>query len=178
MKLNAKKTVDIGFDAAIIIKAIDGFLQMLAGVLLLFFKVDTLHRWLFRIVRPELAEDPRDRVANWVMVAAQQISFTTKEFYALLFIAHGLANLLVVTALALNKKWAYPVGGTLISAFVLTQGYRLTQGFSWGLAALTALDIAVLFFIWEEYRSRFGRSADAADAEGERVDPDQQELFH
>jgi len=48
---------------ALILKGVDGLLELVGGVLLLVVSPDTINRWAQRVTQHELTEDPRDFVA-------------------------------------------------------------------------------------------------------------------
>lgn len=68
------------FEAAILIKGIDGVLEVAGGLLLLFFPLDRLHELVVMATTRELSTEPHDWIANTVRAAAEHLSADTKLF--------------------------------------------------------------------------------------------------
>jgi uncharacterized membrane protein len=62
----------------------------------------------------------------------------------------------VLVALVLrNKLWAYPWLMVLLGVFIVYQLYVVIfVKFSWGLIALTAFDLVLVWLTWREYQAR------------------------
>jgi len=58
----------------------------------------------------------------------------------------------LVIGLLRNKLWAYPASLVVMGLFIIYQLYRFSYTGSFGLIAITALDVVVMVLIWHEYR--------------------------
>lgn len=139
------------FDASIIIKGLDGLLQVAAGVLLLFVKPQSLNRALIALTEHELLQDPKDKIANYIL-SLGHLSAGSKLFGILFLLSHGLIKIFIVIGLLKNKLWFYPLGIVVFTAFGLYQIYQYSHTHSLGLLILTILDVFVVALTWHEYR--------------------------
>lgn len=142
------------FDLGVIIKGIDGALEVAGGVAFLLVKPGTLSALVAFLTAHEISEDPADLVANLLRHGAQQLTSSTTLFAGAYLLVHGLAKLFLVAGLLRGRLWAYPAALWFLTAFVLYQAYRLVLTLSFGLAVLTGFDLVVMFLIWHEYRFR------------------------
>ncbi len=100
----------------------------------------------------EITEDPNDRVAAFLMHAAQGFSVGTQDFYATYLIGHGVLKLVVVALLARGVLWAYPLAVAVLGGFILYQAHRFVMHPGIGLVLLSLLDLAVIALTVIEYR--------------------------
>jgi uncharacterized membrane protein len=146
--------LDRTFRISISLKGIDGALEIIGGVLLLFVAPATLQSWARSLTAHELAEDRNDFIARHLLDSASQFSRSTAIFGAIYLLSHGIAKLVLVIALLRGQLWAYPWLMVLLGVFIVYQLYRLSYRFSVGLTLLTAFDVFVLVLTWLEYRKR------------------------
>ncbi|MPM24713.1 hypothetical protein SDC9_71197 [bioreactor metagenome] len=83
MSRKIKKTKEnvfhVGFEVGLLLKGIDGLLEIIGGVCLLFLNPDRLN-WLTRLLtQHELSEDPRDMVANLLVTLSGRFSIGGEE---------------------------------------------------------------------------------------------------
>ena len=149
-----ERTLHRLFDLGVLIKGIDGALELAGCVLLLLVKPLTLNAMIVFLTAHEISEDPADLVANLLRNSVRHLSLNTTLFAGVYLLAHGLAKLLLVVGLLRGRRWAYPAALWFLAAFVLYQCYRILLTQSLPLTALTAFDIVVMSLIWREYRFR------------------------
>jgi len=82
----------------------------------------------------------------------QVLSIGSKNFYAFYLLSHGLIKMFLVIGLLRNKLWSYPASLVVMGLFIIYQLYRFSYTGSFGLIAITALDVVVMVLIWHEYR--------------------------
>lgn len=140
------------FRISIILKGLDGLLEFLGGLLVLFISPAKLHDFIAFITHRELVEDPHDKVANLLLLVANYYPANSRTFLVIYLWVHAAIKLIAVIGLLKNLMWAYPF--SLISLGILT-AYQLYTIFfvkpSIGMVALTVFDIFVLWLIWREY---------------------------
>jgi uncharacterized membrane protein len=141
------------FRVSITLKGLHAVLELVAGAALFAISPDFILRVIALLTQDELAEDPRDRVANYLLEAAKHVSISSERFAAIYLLGHGLIKLVLVIALLKSKRWAYPAAMIMFGAFILYQLYRFTLTRSPGLIALSLFDVLVLWLIWLEYRA-------------------------
>ena len=99
----------IAFEIGVILKGINGLIELIAGFLLL---VGAGHDsgLVLRPTRNELSEDPRDFVATRLREAAAHLSANAQLFAAIYVLAHGVIKALLVYGLLRDRLWAFPTG--------------------------------------------------------------------
>jgi uncharacterized membrane protein len=125
------------FRAGVMLKGLDGALEIAGGVALWLIQPRILVRWVGMLTQDEIAEDPHDLVANFLRHAASRLSVSGEHFMALYLLGHGVVKLFVVGALLRDKLWGYPLAITVFGGFILYQIYRFTLNGSLGLVVLS-----------------------------------------
>ena len=144
--------LDRTFRVSLILKGLDGVLELIGGILLLLVtpkQIGDLARFL---TQHELAQDPNDVVANSVLHMTSGLSVSASLFGAVYLLLHGLVKIVLVWAVLKNKLWAYPWMIAFLLAFIGYQTYRIFVAFSWGMVLLTAFDIFIVWITAREYR--------------------------
>lgn len=144
--------IHIGFELGLLIKAIDGMLEILGGVLLLYLNPSRMNSLINLLTWHELSEDPKDLVANALFQFGHSFSVSTQYFGMFYLISHGIIKLLLIFLLWRKKLWAYPLTIASLILFVLYQIYRYSFSQSVWLLLLTAFDIIMIFLTLVEYR--------------------------
>jgi uncharacterized membrane protein len=149
--------LDRTFEVSIIIKGLDGVLELLGGVLLLLVSPATINHLIARLTQHELSEDPNDWVATHLMRLGNGLSGSAVKFAAAYLLVHGIVKVVLVGALLRNQLWAYP---WLIITLVVFMGYQLyriaLEPTAW-LIGLTIFDAFVVWLTWREWRKQLRR---------------------
>ncbi len=143
--------LDTTFRISVALKGLDGLLEVVGGVLLLFVTPTSLQRMARTLTQHELSEDPHDFFARHVLQSAATASHTATTFGAIYLLSHGLAKLVLVAAVLRRQTWAYPGMIVLLVVFIVYQLYRLAIRFTVGLTLLTAFDAFVVWLTWKEW---------------------------
>lgn len=146
--------LDRAFAAGIILKGLDGCLEVVGGLLLLVVRPATIDRLVAAATQHELSEDPHDLLATRLLHAAGGLSGPALRFGAVYLLSHGLVKVVLVGAVLRNRMWAYPWMIAFLLAFIAYQVYRMTFAFSAGLLGLTVFDIAIVGLTYREYQKR------------------------
>jgi uncharacterized membrane protein len=141
--------LDWTFEIVLILKGLDGILEIVGGVLLLTVSKAQLDSVVVALTQHELSEDPHDFIATHLLSAEGQLSRGSQTFAALYLLAHGIVKVVLVAAVLKDKLWAYPWMIAFLLAFIVYQGYLLVVAPTVGVAALTAFDV---FMVWLTYR--------------------------
>ncbi len=136
------------------IKGLADLVETVGGLLVLFVTQKLIDSFVLFLTAPELAEDPEDRIANYLSGAIHHLSGDTKVFAGVYLVIHGLVKLFLVAGLLRNRLWAYPLSLWFLGVFIAYQCYRYTHTHSLWLVFLTVFDLAVVFLIWREYQWR------------------------
>ena len=150
----SESALDRTFRISVGLKGLDGLLEIVGGVALLFIAPATLQSWARTLTAHELAQDRHDFIATHLLHSASQLSRSTTLFGAVYLLTHGIAKVVLVVAVLRNQLWAYPWMIALLGVFIAYQLYRLTVRFSVGLTLLTLFDIFVVWLTVLEYRKR------------------------
>lgn len=160
------RTVHLLFRLGAIGKVVDGVLEIIGGVALLFVNPGQITGIVGALTQHELSRDPHDLVAGMLVRASQQVSSGTELFAALFLLWHGVVKVGLMLGLLRNRMWAYPAAIAAFAAFLGYQLYRYTHTRSGWLVLLSILDVGVIVLTWLEYQRvrravpRDGRTAD------------------
>lgn len=138
------------FKAAVIIKGIDGTIEMIAGFFL-FFGSNFISGIIRKIFEHELSEEPSDVIANFLINAAQNISLSSQHFIALYLLIHGLIKMSIVYALLKKIMWAYLLSLVILSLLIIFQVARFCFTHSVILLFFTLIDAVIVILIRKEY---------------------------
>ena len=151
--IKRERLIHISFLIGIIGKGIDGILEIIGGVVVMFINPVLLNRVVRLLFAHELSEDPRDKLANYLLKAAQDFSLSTQIYSSIYLISHGVIKVFLIMALLKRKIWAYPLAIGVFSLFIIYQIYRYALTHSILLIFLSILDAFVIIFTWLEYET-------------------------
>jgi len=140
------------FTVSVLLKGAHAVIECLGGFALALVSTGMVAALVDRLTQDELNEDQHDFVATHLFDYAQHFSIGSKNFYAFYLLSHGLIKMFLVIGLLRNKLWAYPASLVVMGLFIIYQLYRFSYTGSFGLIAITALDVVVMVLIWHEYR--------------------------
>lgn len=143
--------LDQAFAIGMILKGLDGILEVLGGLLLFVVTPATIDQLARTLTQHELSEDPHDLIVTHLLHATGTLSSATVHFGAAYLLAHGVVKIVLVAALLRNQLWAYPWMIVFLIAFIVYQLYRIVLKFSPGLVALTVFDAIVVWLTLREY---------------------------
>ncbi|MBN1778731.1 MAG: DUF2127 domain-containing protein [Candidatus Buchananbacteria bacterium] len=154
MKNFGRNLLDYSFITSVIIKGIDGLIELLSGLIFLFIKISTLNQFAAFITSHELTQDPNDIIANALLTATHNLSVSFKIFVGLYLLIHGLIKIVLVIALLKDKLWAYPVSIAFLIIFIFYQTGHYLHTPSLGVLLLTIFDVIVTILVWQEYKKQ------------------------
>ena len=143
--------LDRAFAIGIILKGLDGVLEVVGGVLLLVVSPSAIDKVTRALTQHELSEDPHDFLATHLLHAAGSLTGSSLQFGAWYLLLHGVVKIVLVASLLRDKIWAYPWMIAFLVVFIVYQIYRMTFAFSIGLLGLTIFDIVVVWLTYREY---------------------------
>src|ERR1700730_16207735 len=147
----ARRLLHRFFELGILIKGVDGGLELVGGLLLIFLSPVAINRVVFFFVEGELKEDPTDLVAN-LLLHTTRSAIEVRVPASLFLIVHGIVKLALVAGLATNRLWSYPAAILVFAGFTIYQLYQLSQRYSLFLEIVTVLDVVVILLVIAEYR--------------------------
>lgn len=161
--LPERTLLDKTFWVSLVLKGLDGVLEVAGAILLLAVSPAQLGTVARMLTQHELREDPTDFVATYLLHATSNLTVGTSLFGAAYLVVHGLVKIVLVWAVLRDKLWAYPWMIAFLLVFIAYQLIVLVSSFSWGLTLLTAFDGFVVWLTWREYGIHRRRRAGAAE---------------
>ncbi len=147
--------LDTTFKIGLILKGLDGILEVAGGILLVFLSPHAIEHLARTLTAHELSQDPHDLIARYILHTASRLTTSSTLFGAVYLLSHGIAKIVLVALVLRDKLWAYPWLIALLLAFIAYQLYRITAvHFSVGLTALTLFDAVLVWLTWREYQAR------------------------
>lgn len=147
--------LDKTFRIGLVLKGLDGILEVIGGILLLFLSPHAIQHVVRVLTAHELSEDPHDLIARYLLHSTSHLSTSITIYGAIYLLAHGIAKVVLVAFVLRDKLWAYPWLIVLLLVFIAYQLYQITAvQFSIGLTALTIFDAVLVWLTWREYRAR------------------------
>jgi uncharacterized membrane protein len=147
-----RSKIHLAFEIGVILKGINGLLELIGGFVLLWMGPDTLQKFVARLTANEISEDPHDLIATHLRAAVTPLTANGKLFAAIYLLAHGVIKALLVYGLLRDELWAFPTAIVVFGAFGVYQMYRYAIAPSGWLIVLTVLDVAVILLTWAEWR--------------------------
>jgi uncharacterized membrane protein len=142
------KTYEIG----ILIKGIDGALELLGALLLVVVPASAITRLTHFMVDTELAHEPNSFIATHVLHLGTTLAAGHNTFAILFLLTHGAVKVGLVVALLRQKLWAYPLALVALAGFLVYQVYLLITQATFGMAFLTVLDVVIIWLVWREWQ--------------------------
>ena len=156
----SKTLLDKTFRVSLVLKGLDGVLELVGGILLLLVSPAQMGAVVRFLTQHELSEDPHDLIATTLVHLAGTMTVSATLFGAIYLLLHGLVKVVLVWAVLKDKLWAYPWMVAFLLVFIAYQGYEIVVAFSWGMVLLTAFDIFIVWLTLHEYRAHRARTKD------------------
>jgi len=142
----------------LILKAIDGALELVGGVLFLLVRPGALSHIFTALTQHELAEDPTDFTATHLRALVEHLTRDVKLFAVAYLLVHGIVKIALALSVLRGRAWAYPWALMFFLVFLIYEVYRLSYTHSSVLAGFLCLDVAIVGLLWREHDWRFHAS--------------------
>jgi uncharacterized membrane protein len=142
------------FDAVVLLKGLNGALELAAGLALIFVSNAAILAFAQLVTSKEISEDAHDFLANALLHWAENFGADSRLFVAAYLMFHGAAKVTLATLLLKGVSWAYPAAMAFLGLFVAYALYRLSHGWSLPLAGFILLDVLTVWLIGRESRMR------------------------
>src|SRR5260221_13701189 len=119
------RSLDDTFKISVTIKGVDGVLEIIGGIALLFVRPSTIDRLARSLTQHELSQDPHDFIARHLLNSAGHLTHGSTLFAAIYLLSHGIAKVVLVVELLRDRLWAYPAMIVLLALFIAYQLHRL-----------------------------------------------------
>lgn len=147
-----KTLLDKAYEIGIVIKGIDGVLELVGGILVLALNPHTITNVTNFLTQDALQENPHNIIATHVLKLGNHLAGGHNIFAAAFLLTHGLVKVVLVTCLLLNKLWAYPWAIGVLGLFLAYQAYLLVTAPTFGMGFLTVLDIVIIWLVYREWQ--------------------------
>lgn len=144
--------LDRVFRVSLLLKGLDGLLELVGGVLLLLVSPDQIGALARFLTQHELLEDPHDFIATRLLDFTGTLTVSATLFGAIYLLLHALVKIVLVWAVLKGYLWAYPWMIAFLLVFTGYQVFQIAVSFSIGLLLLTAFDIFIVWLTVVEYR--------------------------
>lgn len=144
--------LDLLFLLGVALKGIDGLVETVAGVALVFLGPHGLKTVVHNATSHELFEDPHDLIANLIVHGTAGLSAGSVHFASAYLIVHGVVKLAILVALVFGAVRFYPWAIAALGILAIYQVVAFALHPTVGLAVLTLLDIVVIALTWREWR--------------------------
>ena len=142
-------SIHVAFEIGVILKGLNGLLELIGGVLLLVFPPSAIREFIVN-----LSHNPS---------LAPHVSPQGERFAAIYLLAHGLVKAFLVYGLLQEKRWVFPWAIVVFTGFGVYQVVRYFIQPSGWLIALTVLDVFVILLTFAEWhRLRKQRASERA----------------
>ncbi len=153
------KTTDFLFRVSLILKGVDSLFEVLGGILLTM--PTRVARYLLVLSGHELLRHHVVMSGNLSHLAEVVQQGVSLEKAGYLFV-HGLAKVILISAIFMNKRWGYTGLIVVLSIFSAIELIRAVAAHEIVTGGLAIFDIAVVLLIAKEYRTRFVTSIEHA----------------
>lgn len=148
----ATNTLDRVFEVSIILKALDGIIEVLSGIAVFFIKPEQITHFARWLTHSELRENPHSFLALHFLHSAQKFAETGGTFAAIYLLSHGIVKVVLVAAILRGQLWAYKWMIAFLVAFIVYQVIRIFQQPAFWLVALTVFDVFIVYLTVREDR--------------------------
>jgi len=155
-----KTLLDKAYEVGIIIKGIDGILELVGGALVLLLNPHTITSVTNFLTQDALQENPHNIIATHVLKLGNHLAGGHNLFAAAFLLTHGLVKVVLVVCLLLNKLWVYPWALGVLGVFLVYQAYLLVTDPTFSMAFLSVLDIVILWLIYREWQQQLHGASD------------------
>ncbi len=147
-----KSLLDKSYEIGLLLKGIDGTIELIGALLLIFVPPHLFESAAHGLTRAELASDPDSFVANHLVHAAHTLAQGHNLFATLFLLTHGIVKVTLVVCLLRNKVWAYPYALVALGLFLVYQLYEMIVNPTVGMGFLTVLDAVIIGLVWREWQ--------------------------
>lgn len=157
-KTEREKDILWFFDLALILKMVNGALEILGAILILIVPPAFVIRIAEFATSGEIGLDSDDPIATAIRDAATTFTVHTHYLVALYLVLHGAIKVLLVMGIFAGKRIAYPLFMIALALFGAYEAYRGFVRQELLLQALAVFDLSLLVLTSYEYRRRYPKS--------------------
>jgi uncharacterized membrane protein len=146
-------TTDKLFRIAVALKGLDGGVQLVLGIVLIFLPPTVITGLANAVVTRDLLGDPNGTLSTHLETAAHNFADGSSRTFAIGYLLlHAVIKIGLVAALLRKIVPVYPVAAVVLGAFVVYEIYRAIRTHSIALPIFAVLDIIIIVLVLREYR--------------------------
>jgi len=145
------KTTDFLFRVGLIVKGVDSLFEILGGVLLMM--PTRLAGYIGLLSQHELYKHPA--LSGKLDHLADSVTLHASMGEAAYLMVHGLAKVILISAIFREKRWGYLGLMGVLSLFTAIEVFRAVTHHEIVTGALAAFDLFVVVLIYKEYVQRY-----------------------
>ena len=146
-------TTDKLFKIAVALKGLDGGVQLVLGIVLIFLPPTLITGLANDVVTRDLLGDPNGTLSQHLQTAAHNFADGSSRSFAIGYLLlHAIIKLGLVVALLRKIIPAYPVAAVVLGTFVGYEIYRAIRTHSIALPIFAALDVIIIILVLREYQ--------------------------
>ncbi|MBM7470578.1 DUF2127 domain-containing protein [Subtercola frigoramans] len=147
------RVLELVYRVGIIIKGIDGLIELVAG-LLLWLAPGILRASLAPLMHTDSDDETlRLFIAQYAGRLDTTLAAGASAFVIVFLLTHGIVKLVLVYCLLKEYRWVYPYALAVLGLFAVYQIYTVIQKPTVGLIVLALLDIVIIWLVWREWRT-------------------------
>lgn len=151
-KIESDKLIHVGFDIGLLFKAFNSAMEILGGILFVFFPPGRLNAFITFATKGFLSKYPHNPVLNYLVQLGHSFGISTWHFVIFYLLSHGIIKLTVIVLLWRKKLWAYPLSVVVLAAFIVYQLLRYSSTNSIYMLLFTLFDILMIALTILEYK--------------------------
>ncbi len=144
--------LDLVFLVGVLLKGLDGLLEVLVAVPLLVVPHPDWVRLAHVFTLPGPRHDPIDLIAGIAVHEAARLGRDELVAIGVYLLVHGVVKLAIVVALLVGATRLYPWAIGALGLLTVYQLVDLVVHPSLGVAVLTVLDVVIIALTWREWR--------------------------
>ncbi|MDB5265590.1 MAG: hypothetical protein JWM39_303 [Parcubacteria group bacterium] len=146
--MQEEKMIYEGFLITILLKGAISIIEVLSGIAILFVPSAKI----YELASALITNLPLGSIGAELLDQVGSYTPDTLLFVAGYLFIRGIVKAVLISALLLNKLWAYPSLLLVMGGFVLYQIYQILNGDSIIVIGITVFDLIVMYFVWREYQ--------------------------
>ncbi|GAA4852937.1 DUF2127 domain-containing protein [Saccharopolyspora rosea] len=139
------------FRVAVVLKGLDGVVQLLGGILVIFVPPSAITALAHVTTRDVFGGAGGPLAQHFEQAAEHFANGGTRTFVIAYLLVHGVIKIGLVIALLCKIRPAYPIAVVALGAFVVFEVLRATRTHSIELPFFAALDVLIIVMVIKEY---------------------------
>ncbi len=147
-----RSLLDRTFEIGIILKGLDGVIELAGAVLVAFVPAHVIIRFATHLTERQLSKDPHSFIAGHILQYTNELVGQGKWFATFFLLTHGLIKIVLVFGLLRSLPWAYPFAFVTLGSFTIYQFWLIATHPTVGIILLTLFDMFIIWLTWREYQ--------------------------